>query len=46
MQHWIYIIGHIITITMSQEETSEDETGLQTPSFLRKGSRCSRTPGL
>ncbi|KAF3423855.1 hypothetical protein E2986_05841 [Frieseomelitta varia] len=30
---------------MSQEETSEDETGLQTPSFLRKGSRCSRTPG-
>ncbi|KAK9294919.1 hypothetical protein QLX08_010612 [Tetragonisca angustula] len=30
---------------MSQEDTSEDETGLQTPSFLRKGSRCNRTPG-
>nr|XP_033201625.1 P protein-like [Bombus vancouverensis nearcticus] len=27
---------------MSQEDTSEDEIGLRTPSFLRKGSRCSR----
>ncbi|XP_043678811.1 P protein isoform X2 [Vespula pensylvanica] len=31
---------------MSQNDTSEDETGLRTPMFLRKGSRCSRgTPG-
>ncbi|XP_076289649.1 P protein [Lasioglossum baleicum] len=30
---------------MSQNETSDDETGLLTPIFLRKGSRCSRTPG-
>ena len=31
---------------MSPNDTSEDETGLQTPMFLRKGSRCSRgTPG-
>ena len=27
---------------MSQSESSDDETGLQTPMFLRKGSRCSR----
>lgn len=33
-------------IGMSQNDTSEDETGLRTPMFLRKGSRCSRgTPG-
>nr|XP_050861373.1 P protein isoform X4 [Vespula vulgaris] len=32
---------------MSQNDTSEDETGLRTPMFLRKGSRCSRgTPGI
>ncbi|XP_054005067.1 P protein-like isoform X1 [Hylaeus anthracinus] len=31
---------------MSQNDTSEDEAGLRTPMFLRKGSRCSRgTPG-
>lgn len=27
------------------DDTSEDETGLQTPVVLRKGSRCSRDSG-
>ncbi|KAI4487019.1 hypothetical protein M0802_012119 [Mischocyttarus mexicanus] len=31
---------------MSENDTSEDETDLRTPMFLRKGSKCSRgTPG-